>query len=170
MSPFGRSAVAGAAVLGVLVAGVVFLWPGGPGAGPEPIVWGRDTCDRCRMLLSQAGFAGEMRDRQGTLHKYDDVGCLVGAIVAAHAEVPEAWVEDHEDGGFVPLLAAHLVRAADVQTPMGHGIVAFKDPAAARAFASPHAGRVVAFEELLHDADWLARVTGRPEQAQGSAR
>jgi copper chaperone NosL len=169
MSPALRGALGGAAVLGALVAAVVFLWPSGPRTGPEPIAWGRDTCAHCRMHLSQPGYAAEMRDRSGTLHKYDDVGCLVAAIVAARAEVPEAWVEDHEGGGFVPLLSAHLVRAAEVSTPMGHGVVAFKEPGAARAFAEAHGGRLVRFEELLHDPLWLARVTGRPGSPPGGS-
>lgn len=168
MSPVARAVAGGGLVLAALIAAVVFLWPGA-GTGPEPIAWGRDTCATCRMHLSQPGFAGEMRDRHGTLGKYDDVGCLVGAIVKAHAEVPEAWVEDHAGGGFVPLLAAHLVRGADVRTPMGHGIVAFADGAAAREFAAAHGGTVVTFEELLRDDVWLARVTGRPGHAPGGA-
>jgi len=122
------------------------------------------------MHLSQPGYAGELRDAGGTLRKYDDLGCLVAGIVAAHAAVPEAWVEDHAGGGLVPLLAAHLVRAPGVQTPMGHGIVAFADATTARDFAAAHAGTVVPLEDLLHDTTWLARVTGRadvPDVARG---
>jgi copper chaperone NosL len=167
MSPFARAVTLSATGLGALIVAVV-LWPGGAASGPEPIAWGRDTCGRCRMHLSRPGFAGELRDRQGTLHKFDDLGCLVGAIVATHAEVPAAWVEDHAGGGFVPLLAAHLVRAEGLQTPMGHGVVGFEDEAAARAFAASHAGRRIAFEDLLGDRTWLARATGRPTHAPGS--
>jgi Cu-processing system permease protein len=168
VSAFARTVAGGAVALGVLVAAVV-LWPGDAATGPEPIAWGRDTCARCRMHLSQPGYAGEMRDRQGTLHKFDDIGCAVGTIVATHAEVPEAGVEDHDGGGFVPLLAARLVRTEGVQTPMGHGVVAFKDEAAARAFASSHAGGLIAFEQLLGDRTWLARATGRPLHEHGSS-
>lgn len=160
MTPVGRAVAGGAVALGALVAAVVLLWPSGRTTGPEPIVWGRDTCAHCRMHLSQPGFAAEMRDRNGVLHKYDDVGCLVTAIAKAHAEVPEAWVEDHAGGGFVPLLTAHLVRAPEVATPMGHGVVAFRDAAAAAAFAESHAGRVVTVEEMLRNPTWLAAKPG----------
>jgi copper chaperone NosL len=147
-------------VLGALVAAVVF-WPTRPLTGPEPIAWGRDACARCRMLISQPGYAGELRDRQGQLHKYDDVGCLVAAVVGAHVEVPEAWVEDHAGGGFVPLLAARFVRTPDASTPMGHGVLAFREEAAARAFAQAGAGRaIVSFEDLLRDRAWLEQRRG----------
>jgi copper chaperone NosL len=153
--PRSFALAAGLAVV-TLVMAVVFLWPG-PGRGPEPIQYGRDTCASCRMQMTRPGFAGEMRDPSGTLTKYDDIGCLLRAIVTAHHEVPEAWVEDHAGGGFVPLLDAHLVRAEGSSTPMGYGIVAFGDEAAARAYAAAHAGTALAFEDVLRDPAMIAR-------------
>lgn len=141
--------------LAAVVGAVVFLWPG-PGRGPEPIAWGRDTCAACRMILSRPGFAGEMRDHQGRLTRYDDVGCLVRALAGAHREVPEAWVEDHEGGGWVPLLTAHLVRTERADTPMGFGLVAFADAELARRFAEAHAGVVVMLEDVLREPGKLA--------------
>jgi len=148
--------LAGGLALLTVVGAVVFLWPAGSG-GPEPIRWGRDTCAECRMHLSQPGFAAEMRAPGGALTKYDDVGCLLRAMLQARAGTPEAWVEDHGGGGFVPLLGAHLVRAASAGTPMGYGIVAFADQAAARAFAAAHAGEPVRLEDVMRDPSRLAR-------------
>jgi copper chaperone NosL len=139
----------------VVVAAIVFLWPG-PRRGPEPIAWGRDACAACRMVISRPGFAGEMRDADGRLTRYDDVGCLLRAVTGAHREVPEAWVEDHGGGGWMPLLRAHLVRAEHADTPMGYGLVAFADAAAARAFAERSGGDVVALEEVLREPGRLA--------------
>jgi NosL len=149
------------------VAGVVFLWPAP--AGPEPVDYGRDACASCRMHMSRPGFAGELRDHDGALTKYDDVGCLVRAILAGHREVPEAWVEDHAGGAFVPLLAAHLVRAEPETTPMGSGLVAFADAGAAREFAVAHGARVTTFEDVLHDAALLARLTSPPRHESETA-
>jgi len=137
------------------VAAVVFLWPG-PGTGPEPIAYGRDTCAACRMILSRPGFAGEMRDRRGGLTRYDDVGCLVRAVGAARGARAEAWVEDHDGGGWVPLHAARLVRAGRADTPMGSGLVAFADADAARRFAERHGGDVVALDDVLREPGQLA--------------
>lgn len=160
--------IGGALAIGVaaLVAGVVFLWPRSA-SGPEPIQYGRDACAGCRMTLSQPGFAGEMRDHEGTLTKYDDVGCLLRAIFAAHREVPEAWVEDHDGGGFVPLLSAHLVQAESAGTPMGSGIVAFEDERAAARHAAAHSGRVVALEDLLRKPLVVAGPPRQPTDDRG---
>ncbi len=139
----------GIAVL-ALVGGIVFLWPA-HGVGSEPIHYGRDTCAHCRMHISQPGFGGEMRDRTGALTKYDDLGCLLHAMIALHQEIPEAWVEDHAGGAFTPLLTAHLVHTSAGDTPMGSGIVAFADAAAAGAYAQAHIGEVVQLEDVVKD-------------------
>jgi copper chaperone NosL len=156
-----RWSLAAAAAAGSFVVAVVF-WPAHP-SGPEPIVYGRDACAHCRMHLGRPGFAGELRDRHGVLTKYDDVGCLLRAMLAEHREVPGAWVEDHETAELVPLLTAHFVRGAPGATPMGSGIVAFADEAAARAFAAAGGGDPVRLEELARDPDRLARAPGREE-------
>ena len=139
----------GIAVLAI-VGGIVFLWPA-QGVGSEPITYGRDTCAHCRMHISQPGFGGEMRDRTGALTKYDDLGCLLHAMITLHQEIPEAWVEDHAGGGFVPLLTAHLVRTGAGDTPMGSGMVAFSDAAAAGAYAQAYNGEVVQLEDVVKD-------------------
>jgi hypothetical protein len=101
------------------------------------------------MILSRPGFAGQIRDRDGRLTHYDDVGCLLRAVANARGDAPDAWVEDHEGAGWVPLSAAHVVRAERADTPMGHGLVAFADAGAARRFAERLGGTLVPAEDVL---------------------
>jgi copper chaperone NosL len=155
-----RAAGATGAALAVFTIAVV-LWPA-QRSGPEPIAYGRDACAHCRMHLGSPGFAGELRDRRGVLTKYDDVGCLLRAMLESREEMPEAWVEDHDGGDLVPLLTAHLVRGVPGSTPMGSGIVAFRDQTAARAFVAAGGGTPVALEELVRDPARQARA-GRRE-------
>lgn len=158
-----RRVAAGAGLLLGAMVTVVVLWPSRR-VGPEPIAWGREACAECRMHLSQPGFAGELRAADGTLTKYDDVGCLLRAMLKAHDAMAEAWVEDHDGGGFVPLLAAHLVRAGAAGTPMGYGLVAFQDEAAAQAFGAAHGGEVVRLEDVVREPSRLARAAHAEEQ------
>jgi len=146
-----------------IAAGLVFAIPaaiillgGGKAAGPESIRFGRDSCDRCHMLIAAGGFAAERRGRDAVLHKYDDVGCLLLALSAAHEETTQAWVEDHQGSGFVPLMEATLVRGDGGSTPMGYGIVAFRDPVAASRFAANGGGQITRLEDLLRAGAQLA--------------
>ncbi|MFN8544946.1 MAG: nitrous oxide reductase accessory protein NosL [Candidatus Binatia bacterium] len=162
-----KRAVAGVTVaVALVVAAVVFLWPG-PRTGSEVIAYGRDTCAYCRMHLSQPGWAGEMRDAEGQLTKYDDIGCLLQAMLKRHREIPEAWVEDHASGRLVPLLGAYLVRAPGATTPMGHGLVAFGDEESAHGFADAKGGEVVRLEDLLREPQrWAQGPESKGSQVQ----
>jgi len=135
-----------AIVVALAIGAVVFaLRPGKPG-GPEAIVWGRDTCAECKMHLSEKGFAAEAIAPSGQIAKYDDIGCLLRAL-AAQGDT-KAWVQDHTTSAWVEAEQAAYVRAASVKTPMGHGLVAFADKAAATAFAKEHRGQLTTWSEL----------------------
>jgi copper chaperone NosL len=135
--------------LAAVPAFAMFLSPRAKATGPEAIRYDRDTCAHCRMHFAARGFAAERRDESGALHKYDDIGCML--VAASRGPSGEAWVEDHAGNGFVPLLQASLVAGKDLGTPMGYGVVAFRDRVAAAEYARAHAARVVALEDLLHD-------------------
>jgi hypothetical protein len=48
-------------------------WP----EGMEPIVWDRDTCVLCKMVISDRRFAGQLRGGpKNTAFKFDDPGCV----------------------------------------------------------------------------------------------
>lgn len=132
-----------------LVAAIVFFPRGHK--GPEPLAFGRDTCARCRMTISQPGFGGEIRDHREAITKFDDAGCLIQAINASHQEIPEAFLDDQGGTGFVPLLTATFVKGSRIATPMGHGVIAFRDAATAANFAATNGGRVTPLETLLRD-------------------
>jgi copper chaperone NosL len=135
--------------LAAVPAMAMLLSPRASATGPEAIRYDRDTCAHCRMHFAARGFAAERRDERGTLQKYDDIGCML--VAASRGASGETWVEDHSGSGFVPLLQATLVAGKDLGTPMGYGVVAFREPKAAEEFARAHAARVVTLEDLLHD-------------------
>lgn len=64
-------------------------WPEGMGE----IKWDRDTCTRCRMVISDRRFAVEMRGGpKDQLFKFDDIGCLVFWLRDKAADYP--WMAD----------------------------------------------------------------------------
>ncbi|MCK6545472.1 nitrous oxide reductase accessory protein NosL [Myxococcota bacterium] len=139
------------AIVAVVAVGIIFF-PAGPTTdGPVPIVHGRDTCARCRMHIAQHGFAGQMRDSDGTRANYDDVGCLLISVWKKHREVPQVWVEAHDTGKMTALLSATLVVDSRLATPMGYGIIAFESADAARGFVTEQGGAITPIEALLKD-------------------
>lgn len=115
----------------------------GCGGVPEPveIVLNEDACSYCRMAVSQREFAAEVLTREGRVEVFDDIGCLVDWLAErGRPERSGAFVVDYESGDWLAAEEAVYVRSTELQTPMGHGLVAFGDRSRAEAAAAGRLG------------------------------
>jgi copper chaperone NosL len=110
-----------------------------PGDIPK-IVFGRDACAHCGMIVSEARFASGYVDASGKSVIFDDVGELVAEAAEDPAISKAAFVPDAEDAELVRAESAFFVRIPSVATPMGTGVSAFKDRARAEAFSRSRGG------------------------------
>ncbi len=73
-----------------------------PGAGPVAIEFGKEKDDRCHMVIDDRHFAAEVRDAQGKVSKFDDIGCAVFWLtkhgVSESMPGVEVWVADYQSG------------------------------------------------------------------------
>jgi nitrous oxide reductase accessory protein NosL len=122
-----------AAALSSLGCGRKGDWP----EGMEPIVWDRDTCVRCRMVISDRRFAAELRGGpKNTALKFDDVGCAVfwmrdKAGDSPWLTLPETrfWVADvGSKSGEVRWLDARSAHYVGKTSPMGYNFGAARHP------------------------------------------
>lgn len=98
-----------------------------PVSGPEKIVFGRDMCEMCRMIISDAHYAAEVRGgADKKLYKFDDLGDAVHWLSIqpwAEEAATEFWVMDSETGeDWLDAYSAFYIQ--DVLTPMDYGIAA----------------------------------------------
>jgi copper chaperone NosL len=120
---------------------------GRPDPGPVPIAYGEDSCDLCRMIISEASYAAEARFGPDKVEKYDDIGCLGERLWEAPAPVA-LWVADHTSGRMHPAPSVALVHVKDLKTPMASGVAAFADRTEAEAFKTKNNGRFVDLDEI----------------------
>lgn len=106
-----------------------------------------DMCAHCRMAISEKRFAAEFITRDGEAFKFDDIACMANAVKAnANREsIAAFFVMDYETRQWLPGESAHYVRSPDFKTPMGGGIVAFKD----KVKAEQQGGQALSFAEIL---------------------
>jgi len=71
----GVVALAFAAFVGVIALLVIRLQR--PAAGPVEIVWDREPCAQCRMLIGERAFAAQLQTQDGRVLNFDDPGCLL---------------------------------------------------------------------------------------------
>jgi len=98
-----------------------------PLSGPTAVRWDRDTCERCRMVLSDRQYAAQLRyfpaGERSRLLSFDDFGCAVVWLQDSQwKDDPrtEIWVADHASGEWLDARVATFVpRNA---TPMAYGL------------------------------------------------
>lgn len=92
-------------------------------SGPEPIVWGREVCTRCQMVISDRNDAAQLRSAHDhRLHFFDDLGCAVlweEEEARSGHRVEEFWVSNGTETGWQE--AAKAKYSGGHRTPMDHG-------------------------------------------------
>ena len=74
---------------------------------------------------------------------FDDIGCLIEAARKETSTGLRFWFHDASDGGWIEGDAAVFVASPEIRTPMGGGILAYRDGAAATQAAGTHRGEIV---------------------------
>ena len=120
--------------------------------GPEAIAYGKETCDVCRMQITDPRYGAELITRTGKARKFDGLDCLARYYASAPDRdlVRGVWVSDFtHPGTFLRVDSARFVRAAATGGAMGPSWIAVpaamgRDAIVARFGAEPMAwGEVV---------------------------
>jgi copper chaperone NosL len=103
------------------------------------------------MAISEKKYAAEFLNRDGDVFKFDDIGCMANYIVEKKARdsIAAYYVVDFDSKQWLKAEEASLVASPNFHTPMGWGMVAFKDRSRAEATATENQGRRIPFAEAL---------------------
>ena len=137
----------------ILVVSTILWSCGNEGAADEPptIAYGRDTCDRCGMIISDERFAAGLVSPDGGQSVYDDAGEMIADIQEQGLGSRRPWVHDYDSATWIDAAQAFFAVGSNVDTPMATGVIAFKEFEAATAFTGAHGGTVKTWEEILAD-------------------
>ena len=97
----------------------------GCSSGLPELLFDRDTCDFCRMTISDRRFGAAAKTAGGRIARFDSIECLA-AWASKEAEPPRAmWIVDAmQPGTLLPFGDVRIHRAAVGRSPMGKGYVA----------------------------------------------
>jgi copper chaperone NosL len=92
----------------------------GPAGGPQPIVYDREPCAHCRMLISEPRFAAQLETQDGEIRSFDDPGCLLADLATHAGGVRALWFHHVREDRWLD--AEHVAFEAAERTPMGYGL------------------------------------------------
>jgi len=91
-----------------------------PGDGPKPIVWDREPCAHCRMLISEPRFAAQLETEAGDTLSFDDPGCLLSTLDAGGLKARTLWFHHVREERWLD--GAHVGFEPSDKSPMGFGL------------------------------------------------
>jgi copper chaperone NosL len=87
-------------------------------SGPVPIVWDREACAHCHMLIGDPAFAAQLQTPAGQVASFDDPGCLLTYLQERRVEGATLWFHHHTEDRW---LSANDVVFVPRTSPMGYG-------------------------------------------------
>lgn len=105
--------------------------------GPEPISLFKDTCEHCKMKISEGHFASELKTKKGRVYKFDDIYCLI----EYKKENPDVEIAEHfvhyfpGENELIPAESAFYVNSKELKSPMAGNMAAFKTDDEANKYA-----------------------------------
>ena len=95
---------------------------------------------------------------KGKVHRFDDIGCMLAYAQSNDLSPDKAhfWVMDFDSTTWIKGEEAYYVLSPGIHTPMGYGIIAFKDQIKAKEIEDKTKGEVKEFKSLFN-IDWTQR-------------
>jgi copper chaperone NosL len=121
---------------------------------PPEIRYGEDVCVRCGMIISDeryaAGLVVETEPGRFEHRIFDDIGgmFLHAAEHGDNESIVRYFVHDYHSLAWIDAQKASFVSSQSMLTPMGFGLTAFDDAAAAQFVADEWDGEVLTFAQV----------------------
>lgn len=96
--------------------------------GPHVVHYGEDSCERCRMIISDKRFAAQYITSSGEARKFDDIGCMIDDLGEAGKRGEKAlavYISDYATGEWIDAEKASYLQNGELKSPMGYNIAAF---------------------------------------------
>jgi hypothetical protein len=91
-----------------------------PAEGPQPILYDREGCAHCRMLISEPRFAAQLLGADGTVASFDDPGCLLAYQGEREEGAAGLWFHHLREDRWIE--GAQVAFEPVDKTPMGYGL------------------------------------------------
>jgi copper chaperone NosL len=122
-------------------------------AGPQPIAYGKDACQFCRMVISDERFGAELITDKHKIYKFDDTHCIASFLKSnsLHKEqVASIYLVDFSQKGMlIKAEESFLLRSEALRTPMGGNVAAFAVEDSMIKFNKEINGAVIKWSEVI---------------------
>lgn len=120
---------------------------------PQPIEFGVDNCDFCKMTISDERYGAELVTKKGRIYKFDDLHCIQGFVAEATVAkdaIASYWLIDFsQPGTLIEAEKSYLLENQELKSPMGSNIAAFSSIDSLKNFQTNYSGTEIKWEDYL---------------------
>lgn len=119
---------------------------------PEPIDYGNDVCDFCKMNITDNKYAAELVTSKGKVYKFDSIECLFqfkDLEFKSDDEIHSELVNDFSNPGeLIDLKKAFFLKSEVFRSPMGMNVLSVSSEEKLNEIKSQHGGEVLTYSEV----------------------
>lgn len=119
---------------------------------PEPIDYGNDICDFCKMNITDNKYAAELVTSKGKVYKFDSIECLFqykDLEFKSDDEIHFELVNDFTNPGeLIDLRKAFFLLSDVFRSPMGMNVLSVSSEEKLNEIKSQHGGEVLTYNEV----------------------
>ncbi|MBK9098084.1 MAG: nitrous oxide reductase accessory protein NosL [bacterium] len=122
-------------------------------SGPEPINYGQDECEFCRMQISDNRYGSEIITDKGKVFKFDEAGCMIEYAMVKNLigdanqkflvtdfAVPETFIDAN---------SAFYVHNENFRSPMGLNVMAFDSEISRQKIVAENNGHILNWVDVI---------------------
>ncbi len=119
---------------------------------PEPIDYGKDVCDFCKMNITDNKFAAELITHKGKVFKFDAIECLFNykKNYLQESQVHSEYVNDFSmPGELIDLTKAYFLKSEVFRSPMGLNVLSFESKDSLEKIKMQNGGTELSYQEVF---------------------
>lgn len=117
---------------------------------PKPIQLNSDSCDFCKMTISNGKFGAELISQKGRYYKFDDVSCMIQYTKSNDVATKSFFVNDYlNDNLLIPAETCFFLKGGTINSPMRGNCIAFASEKDQKKFQPKLNAEVMTWREVL---------------------
>lgn len=120
---------------------------------PEPINYGHDECEFCRMQITDNRYGSEIVTGKGKVFKFDEVGCMIEYALVKNfigdANQKFLVTDFATPETFLDATNAFFVQNENFRSPMGSNVMAFDSEVSRQKFVAESGGSLLNWVDVI---------------------
>lgn len=117
---------------------VIIISLAGCAVGVQPVNYGKENCELCKMTIMNNQFAAELITKKGKVFKFDDIHCMalyIKNVPVDKENINQLFITDFSmPGKFINAGNAVFIKSENLRSPMEGNIAAFENADSAKKY------------------------------------